>query len=436
MIKGIMNRTLGLFCAIVMLGGLSVQGEVVERIVAVIGDRPILASELANQVQTYLLQTGDQDVDVDKLADEMLDKMVSDALMLSAAREDSTIVASPAEIEAQLTERLASLAARFPTEAAFIQQLAKEGLTKRTLEKRFRPEIRDQILKQKIINRKLSAVSVSRQETEQFFQANADSLPEMPDRIKLAHILLKFKVSDATDDSLKEMAEVARKLVVEGLDMTEVAKQMSGGAVGPGAPIGGRIGFVKRAELVPEFARAAFSLQPGSVSGPVRSDYGWHIIKSHTRTRDSVDVSQILFPASPSPADSAVALTLADSLYQALEAGANFKELAKQFSDDDSSRATGGELGLMTYDQLRPEFIEPLGEIEPDQITQPVRSEIGHHILKLLEREQGRKLAMKTDFDIIRNMARQEKTGRMVEEWVVELKKKIYVDVREFDLTK
>lgn len=436
MIKGIMNRTLGLLCAIVMLGGLSVQSEVVERIVAVIGDRPILASELANQVQTYLLQTGDQDVDVDKLADEMLDKMVSDALMLSAAREDSTIVASPAEIEAQLTERLASLAARFPTEAAFIQQLAKEGLTKRSLEKRFRPEIRDQILKQKIINRKLSSVSVSRQETEQFFQANSDSLPELPDRIKLAHILLKFKVSDATDDSLKEMAEVARKLVVEGLDMTEVAKQMAGEAVGPGAPIGGRIGFVKRAELVSEFARAAFSLQPGSISGPVRSEYGWHIIKSHTRTRDSVDVSQILFPASPSPADSAVALTLADSLYQALEAGANFKEMAKQFSDDDSSRATGGELALMTYDQLRPEFIEPLGEIEPDQITRPVRSEIGHHILKLLEREQGRKLAMKTDFDIIRNMARQEKTGRMVEEWVVELRKKIYVDVREFDLTK
>lgn len=435
MIKGIINRAAGLFLAFVLACGLPVRGEVVERIVAVVGDRPILASELANQVQMFLLQSGDESPDIDKLADRILEEMVNDALMLSAAREDTTIVASQQEIDAQLSERIASLASRFPNEEAFIQQLSKEGLTKRTLEKRFRPEIRDQILKQKIINRKLSSVSVSRKEVEQFYKANYDSLPEMPDQVRLAHILIKFKLSPATDDSLKAMAEIARKLVVEGLDLTTVAEQMAGEMSGPGVPVGGRIGFVRKAELVSEFGRAAFNLQPGSVSGPVRSEYGWHIIKSHARLKDSVDVSQILFPAQPSSSDSALSRLLADSLYLALETGANFKEMAKHFSDDDSSRAIGGELGLLTYDQLRPEFIEPLGQIEPDQISRPIRSEIGFHILKLLDREEGRKLSLDDDFDIIRNMARQEKTGRMVENWVVELKKTIYFDIRDFDLT-
>lgn len=436
MIKGIINLTVSVMLAVVFWGGVMIRSEVVERIVAVVGDRPILASELANQVQMYLMQSGDKEADVNQLAERLLDEMVGDALMLSAAHGDSMIVASPQEIEVQLQERIASLASRFPTDEAFLKQLAEEGLTKRTLEKRFRPEIRDQILKQKIINRKLSSVSVSRQEVEKFFEANTDSLPEMPNRINLAHILFGFKVSTATDDSLKMMAETARTLVVEGLEMATVATQMAEGNAGMGAPVGGRIGYVRKAELVPEFGRAAFNLQPGSISGPVRSQYGWHIIKSHYRTKDSVDVSQILFPAVPSLADSALALALADSIYLELEGGGNFKELAKQYSDDDSSRSIGGEMELMTYDQLRPEFVQPLADLSVDQISKPVKSEIGYHILKLLERLDGRKLTLENDFDIIRNMARQEKTGRMVESWVEELKETIYVDIRKFDLTK
>jgi peptidyl-prolyl cis-trans isomerase SurA len=319
---------------------------------------------------------------------------------------------------------------RFPSEEAFLEQLRREGWTKRSYEKRLQSQIRDQIMKQYIIDRRLSKVSLARQEVEDFFNTFADSMPDMPPQMRLAHILIGFKVSSQTDDSLRVLAEAAREIAVEEPDFAVVADKFGGGAVG------GRIGFVSKAALVPEFARAAFSLQPGSISGPVRSEYGWHIIKSHNRRGDSVDVSHVLFPAAASAADSTRAKFVVDSLYQELLGGADFKETAKLHSQDDVTRATGGEMEAMTANQLRPEFLAPLEEMEETEISSPVLSELGYHILKLLEHTPGRALDIKEDFDIIRNMARQEKTARKVQEWVAELKGKVYVDIRDINILK
>ncbi|NMC44716.1 MAG: hypothetical protein GYA46_12425 [candidate division Zixibacteria bacterium] len=408
------------------------QAEIAEKIIAVVGDRVILSSELANQVQMYLLSAGDRSgIDPNQVARDMLQQMINDELILMAAKDDTSITASDAEVQAALDEHIASLASRFPSEDAFVEQLRQEGLTKRSLEKRYRPEIRDQILKQRIVNQKLSGITVSRQETEEFYTRQKDSLPQMPGKIRLAHIVIKFKISPQTEDSVKRLADEARLQAMEGKEFADIAASFAGRA--PGV-VGGRIGFIRREEVVAEFGRAAFNLQAGEISGLVRTEYGWHIIKCFTRFRDSVDVGQVLFPVAASTADSALTLHTADSLYRELKNGADFAELAKRSSDDDSSRGIGGELPEMTFEQLRPEFLEPLSAIDTGQITPPVPSQAGYHILKLLDRQPGRPLDMDRDFDIIRNFARQEKVGRMVEKWVAELKKNVYLDIREPEL--
>ncbi len=409
----------------------AVSGEVVERIAAVVGDRVILASELANQLQLVMMQAGpDADINPEEITRDILDQMVSDELILIEARDDTTITTTPAEVQAALDEHMASLIARFPSEAAFLEQLSREGWTKRSYEKRLKKQIEDQVLKQKIVNKKLSEVTVSRQEAEEFYRENADSLPEVPAKVRLAHILIAFDVSDKTADSMRQLAEEARAVAVDqNLKFAKVAEAY------PGA-VGGRIGYVRQDELVPEFARAAFSLQPGGISGPVRTEYGWHIIKNHNRSGDSVDVSQILFPLQPSAADSAYTRFLVDSLYREINNGADFRELAKKYSDDDATRATGGEMEMMSVANLRPEFVEPLAQVEPGEITEPVVSARGFHILRLIERIPGHELSLDQDFDLVKNMARQKKTAEMVDEWVTELKEKIYVDIRDVEMFK
>ena len=405
--------------------------ETVERIAAVVGDRAILASELASQVQMVMIQAGpDAKLDPKELARDILRDMVNDELILSAARDDTTITVSPEEVESALDEHIASLVSRFASEDEFLAQLSREGFTKRSYEKRLSTQFKDQILKQKIIGKRLSSVTVSRQEVEEFYKQYRDSLPEISPRVRLAHILISFNPSPTTEDSLRQLAEKARELAVGGTDFADVAGQF-----GPGV-VGGRIGRISREDLVPEFARAAFNLQPGSISGPVRTDYGWHIIKSHGRSGDTVDVSQILFPVVASAVDSTRATTLVDSIYQALQGGADFRETAKAYSDDDSTRGVGGEMESMDESQLRPEFIAALDAVQPGQITTPVESQLGYHILKLLDRTPGRPLGMEQDFDVIRNMARQQKVAHLVSKWVDDLKKKVYVDIRSVDIVK
>jgi len=432
-----MERTKTIITALIIFGAVALCGtsgaEIVERIVAVVGDRIILASELANQVQMYLMSQGQsaKNMDIDKVSNGILTDMVNDALILSAAKDDTSITVSDAEITNGLNEHIASLASRFPSEEVFVEQLRQEGYTKRSLEKRYRPEIRDQLLKQKIINRKLSSVNLSRQEVEQFYHDKKDSLPERPSNVRLAHILIKYKVSQHTEDSVREMAEAAREKALEGEDFAQIALKFAD--MSPGV-VGGRIGIVRSNEVVPEFGRAAFNLQPGAISGTIRTEYGWHIIKSHARYTDSADVSQILFPVAPSHADSVLARQKVDSLYKELLNGADFPELAKANSDDDASRGTGGELDVMTLDQIRPEFVEPLSSMEIDDISTPIESALGFHILKLISREDSRPLDLTEDYEVIRNIARQEKTNRLVEDWVAELKKRIYVDIRPISL--
>ena len=162
------------FCtALIIIGAVLLSAvaaaETVEGIAAVVGNRVILKSELGNQVQMYLMSMNSEaDIDPNQLARDILDQMISDELILSAAREDTTIVVSDDDIRVRLDEQIASLASRFPSEEAFLAQLREEGMTKRGLEKRYRPQIRDQLLKQKIINTKLYDVSISRQEVERF----------------------------------------------------------------------------------------------------------------------------------------------------------------------------------------------------------------------------------------------------------------------------
>jgi peptidyl-prolyl cis-trans isomerase SurA len=422
-----------IYAALILVGAVTlygmVAGEVVERIAAVVGNRAILASEVANQLQLVMMQAGpNAQLDPKQVAHDLLEQMVNDELILSAAREDTTITATPEEIQSALDEHMASLIARFPSEDAFLDQLSREGWTKRSYEKRLRSQIKEQVLKQKIISKKLSNVSVSRQEVEQFYKKNADSLPPVPTTLRLAHILVAFKVSEHTADSVKQLAERARSIAVDSsMKFADVAAQF------PGA-VGGRIGYVKKDELVPEFARAAFALQPGSISGPVRTVYGWHIIKSFARTDDSVDVSQMLFPLQPSVSDSARAKALVDSLYQAIEDGADFREVAKVYSDDSATRATGGEMEATSTDNLRPEFQEALSQIQTGQIAPPVISALGYHILRLIDRTPGHTLTLENDYDLVKKLAVQEKTAELVDDWVADLKKKVYVDIRDVDL--
>lgn len=414
---------------IVSFGSVLAERDVIDRIVAIVGDEIILASELAGQMQLVALQSSKaprNQAEAEQLRDEILDGMISDRLFLISAKKDTTIRVRPEEVEQALDEHIARTRENFDSEAAFSEALASEDMTVRDLRRRFRTDVENQLIKQRFIQRKLYGVSVSRHEVEEFFKEFKDSIPIQPEGLKISHILLPFKASQKVEDSVKLLAEELRAKALEGADFASMSATFS--SFGAGAN-GGDLGFISRSDVVPEFARAAFNLQPGDISGVVKTQFGLHIIKCEGQDGDKLKLRHILLGVVPSKIDSAYTTKLADSLINEIKNGGSFEELSKVFSDDNDTRPQGGELGWFAADKIPREFKTELdGWKTPGEIRGPIASQFGLHIVKLLDYQAAKEYTLEDSYDQLKELARQDKTGKMVDEWIKDIKKKTFIE--------
>ncbi|MFQ6007455.1 MAG: peptidylprolyl isomerase [Candidatus Zixiibacteriota bacterium] len=427
----VVSTVAGLF--LIVAGSISsfADREIVDRIVAVVGDRIILASELDGQIQLVTFQSGRQpktEQELQQLKQDILQKMVYDQLFLIAAQEDTSITVRPEEIDQALDDHIADIAQNFESNEKFLEALAAEGLTIRELKKQFHRDIENQILKQRYIQKKVSTVSVSRHEVEEFFARFKDSLPGQPEAVKLAHILIPIEPSQQVEDSVKALASQLRRKVLDGADFAAISAQYS--SMGAGAN-GGDLGYVAKDDVVPEFARAAFNLSVGDISGVIRTQFGYHIIKCEGQKGDRLKLRHVLLAVQPSKQDTLQAIQLADSLLAEVRRGADFQKLAKIFSSDNETRAQGGELGWFATEQLPSEFAsEVTGWKTPGEYKGPIYSQYGLHILKLLDYQPAREFTLKDDYDKIKELTRQEKTSKLIDKWISKIKETTFIEYR------
>ena len=412
------------------------QRETVDKIAVVVGDDIILASELANQIQMAAFQSGrrpETEKEIREFQQVVLEQMISDRLFLMEARKDTSITVQPSEVQQALDDNIARVISNFGSEEEFLQALALEGMTLRDLERQYEKDIENNLLRQRYIQRKLYNVSISRREVEKFYEEFQDSIPKQPEGLKLAHILLKVEPSLMIADSIQEFAADLRQQVLDGADFAAISAQYS--SLGAGEN-GGDLGWVSRGDVVPEFARAAFKLNVGDISGVVRTQFGYHVIKCEGKRGDQLRLRHLLLAVQPSAADTVQTRQLADSLLQELWSGnADFAETAKTFSRDDDSRAQGGELGWFSPNDLPSAFADAVaGWDSVGEVRGPVESRFGFHILKLLDYQKEKTLSLEDDFDRIKELARQDKTGKLVDEWITEIKERTYIDYRLEDL--
>lgn len=405
--------------------------DTVDKIAVVVGDQVILASELANQLQLTAFQSGQRpktEEEIRLFQKRVLEQMISDQLFLAEAKKDTTITVRPSEVQQALDEHIARVSENFGSEDKFLAALQQEGMSLRDLKRQYEQDIQNNLLRQRYIQKKLYTVSVSRVEVEKFYQDFKDSIPNQPEGVRLAHILLEITPSSEIEDSVKAQAERLRQRILDGADFAAVSTEFS--SLGAGAN-GGDLGYVESGDMVPEFARVAFKLDVGEISGVVRTEFGYHVIRCEGKRGDKSHLRHLLLAAQPSTRDTARAMALADSLIGVIRGGQDFAEIAKAYSRDDDSRAQGGELGWFAMQQMPEGFDEAVsGWITAGEVRGPVRSRFGVHILKLLEYQPGKVLSLKEDFDRIKDMARQDKTGRMVDEWIADLKKRTFVEYR------
>ncbi|MBD3217697.1 MAG: hypothetical protein GF310_05420 [candidate division Zixibacteria bacterium] len=406
--------------------------ELVDKIAAVVGDEIILVSELDFQLQMFLMQMENPNLtpaEADSLREIILQQMVTDKLLLVEAQKDTTLNIKEEQIEQALQQKIEELRSRFPTEAEFEAQMRLEGLNIRELKAKFRREVRNQLIRDRYVQRFMADVTVTSAEVREFYEMYRDSLPSQPEAIKLSHILLNIEASGATLDSARMKAEKVKKLLDEGGDFTTLA-QLYSEDQGTAAS-GGDLGYFEKGTLFREFEDKVFSLEPGQISEPFKTRLGYHVIKVEDKLPDRVHARHILFRTEPSQEDEQRVLALADSLHNVLADGnAEFTELVKEYSDDGDTKKQGGELGWFAVDKLTPEFKTAVAGLEAGEISEPTVSDFGYHLLKVLDRQDSRAMSLEEDWDRLREFAKRQKSDIVLQEWLEEAKEKIYVDIR------
>lgn len=256
--------------------------------VAIVNGEPISKAKLAEAFNNAIQQTG---MKADSLTPEqklegyrqLLDEMILEKLVTKAAEG---VQVPQSEVDAEL----AKIKAQFPNEEAFNKQLTEAGQDPAKIGDQLKKMLQQQHWVESQISGK---VVVTDDEAKKFYDSNKAEFEE-PDQVRASHILFLVKKDDS-DDVVKAKLEAAKKAEArakKGEDFSTLAKELS---EEPGAKeSGGDLNFFPKDQMVPEFADAAFSQKVGTISDPVRTQYGWHVIKvtdkkpAHTMSFDEV----------------------------------------------------------------------------------------------------------------------------------------------------
>lgn len=222
--------------------------------------------------------------------------------------------------------------------------------------------------------------------------------------IRASHILIRCDKHALPVDTLKAYNKIMdiRKKAMKGEDFGQLAKlysedpsarDVAATETTPARPGNkGDLGYFTVFDMVYPFETGAYNTPEGEISMPVRSDFGYHLIKvtSVTDAAGAIEAAHIFLKLAPNASDKEVAevKAKADNIYKELmeQDGKNWKEACRKYSEDQATARQSGMLSTFTVNRIVPEFIEALKKLQPEEISQPVRTNYGYHIIKLVSK--------------------------------------------------
>ncbi len=403
----------------------SVAAAPADSIVAVVGEQAILESDL-EQAANFVRIAGRDTVTADStLRREVLDQLISNELLQVQAQND-TIDVTREEIQSEVDANIAALRQRFDTDEQYQAALAAEGVTERSLRSRYEEDARRQLLSRKLLEKEgLTRTYVSPTEAERFYNERRDSIAFVPGRAELAHILIPvLPAPQAESTGMRRAAEVL-DVLSRGGDFATVARSFSDDR--KTADLGGDWGWRGLEELTPDLAMVLVQLKPGQVSPPFRGLAGYLVLRLDGVDDARVRFRSILLRVPTYRSDTARALAQARAIRDKALAGAAFDSLARELSRDPATRDSGGYLGAFMLAGLTPPFDTVVPRLDSGAVSEPVLSEHGFHILKVLALEKDRTMTYLEMQDMIRNYLSQQKVAVKLEEYIARLEKKTFV---------
>ncbi len=404
--------------------------EVVEmdRIVAIVDQTVVTEQELESRMATVKAQFKKQGTELpaeDILRKQILERLISDTLQLQYAAQTGLKVD-----DNQLDKTISRIAEQNQlSQAEFAEALAKDGVSMT----KFRSDIRSEITLARLREREVDGrVNVSESEIDNFLTSQAAN-NENQDEYEIAHLLIRTPEEGATEDIQKAKSKVDKALsdLKAGVSFAKVSASYSDA---PNALEGGNLGWKSAAQMPALFLDALKPMKIGEVSAPLRSPNGFHVLKlSNKRGGNSPLVIQqtharhILIKLSEIMSEKDGKLKI-DGLKERLNNGEKFEALARQYSED-STASSGGDLNWINPGDTVPQFEKAMNELQDQQISAPVRTQFGWHLIQVLERR-----SQDMSKEAARLKARQEirakKADEAYQDWIRELRDRAYVEIR------
>ncbi len=403
------------------------EGDTLDKIAAIVGDEIVMQSEVKTQILMMAQQNPNINIEDKDLYDKILDEIIAQKLIITKAIEDSVVVTDD-EVEQRWDYFLQSVVSQYGSEKRVEQvyQMSIGGI-----KNEYSEQIRKSLLAQKLTQQKFMNIKVTPREVEDFYNQYKDSLPEVPLKIEVSHIVKNVTASNTAKDDALNKAKLIRDSILSGQStFADMALRHSDD---PGTrEDGGDLGWFDKGKLVPEFEKAAFQLQEGQISLPVESPFGYHLIQTIEKKPDAINTRHILIKLDESNDDRDAAIKFLQELKkEVVENGKDFTILAKQFSDDKDTRGFGGVLGSFALEELPPNLSSLLNNMKVGEISDPAPymadpSKQAYHIVMKKRVIDAHKPNLKTDFDELEKRAKIKKQMESRLEWIQKLKKELY----------
>jgi peptidyl-prolyl cis-trans isomerase SurA len=270
--------------------------QVVDQVVAVVGNNIIMLSDIEAQYQQFLSQTT---LRGDDLRCRILDQLLLNKLLLHQAKVDSVEVTDD-QVEQKINQNMSY----YIQQIGSVEKLEKYyGKSMSELKEEFRPMVRDQLVTQQMQSKVTGGINASPNDVKNFYESiPRDSLPLINSEVEYSQIIKKVAVSDEEKRKTKEEIIKLRERVINGEEFSTLAILYSQDK--ESAKQGGELGFVNRGDLVPEFEAAAFRLKSLTETSPViETQFGFHIIQLIERRGDKINCRHILLHPKVSPED-------------------------------------------------------------------------------------------------------------------------------------
>jgi peptidyl-prolyl cis-trans isomerase SurA len=399
-----------------------------DRVLVVINDEAVTQWDMNEQRRIMLSQL--KASNIQPPSNDVLDKQVLERLIVERAllqfAKDTGIRVDDTTVERTIL-RVAEENKLKPDE--FRKVLEREGIPYAN----YREDIRRQIIVQRVREREVdSKVTVSDAEVDNYL-ATLASQAGGEDEYLLSHIYITVPEQATPDvvESRRQRAAEALTEVRSGKDFAQVAAAYSNA---PDASSGGNLGWRTAARLPSVFAEIVRKMKPGEVSGVLRSAGGFHVVKlAEVRNRnqptvvDQTHARHILVKVNETTSE-AEAKARIDRLKDRLAGGAKFEDIARVNSEDASS-ARGGDLGWISPGDTVPDFERAMVGLAIDEVSAPVRTPFGWHLIQVLERRK-QDITQDRRREQARQAIRQRKSDEQMEEFIRQLRDRTYVEYK------